>query len=103
PQRQRVQAILVADDELLEGSRVPSRSARGKRTVGDVVHRQIVRPRPGAAGAGEGDRRGHLTVRRRRPLLGSGIYSLLHGAWRSLVAHPAGGRAVAGSNPAAPT
>src|SRR5579871_1765696 len=25
------------------------------------------------------------------------------GAWRSLVAHPAGGRAVAGSNPAAPT
>ncbi|SVC02312.1 uncharacterized protein METZ01_LOCUS255166 [marine metagenome] len=25
------------------------------------------------------------------------------GAWRSLVAHTAGGRAVAGSNPAAPT
>ena len=25
------------------------------------------------------------------------------GAWRSLVAHPAGGRTVAGSNPAAPT
>src|SRR5438105_4237906 len=26
-----------------------------------------------------------------------------HGEWRSLVAHPAGGRAVAGSNPVSPT
>ena len=25
-----------------------------------------------------------------------------HGEWRSLVAHPAGGRAVAGSNPVSP-
>ena len=31
----------------------------------------------------------------RRPLAG-------HGEWRSLVAHPAGGRAVAGSNPVSP-
>ena len=27
---------------------------------------------------------------------------LTHGEWRSLVAHPAGGRAVAGSNPVSP-
>jgi hypothetical protein len=34
----------------------------------------------------------------------SGLESLLtHGEWRSLVAHPAGGRAVAGSNPVSPT
>jgi hypothetical protein len=33
---------------------------------------------------------------------GSGLDSACHGAWRSLVAHSAGGRAVAGSNPVAP-
>ena len=32
-----------------------------------------------------------------------GVESPAHGAWRSLVAHSAGGRAVAGSNPVAPT
>jgi hypothetical protein len=32
-----------------------------------------------------------------------GLSSPDHGEWRSLVAHPAGGRAVAGSNPVSPT
>ena len=36
----------------------------------------------------------------RRPLRWPTITA--HGEWRSLVAHPAGGRAVAGSNPASP-
>src|SRR5436305_769299 len=31
-----------------------------------------------------------------------GVESHDHGEWRSLVAHPAGGRAVAGSNPVSP-
>ena len=33
---------------------------------------------------------------------GGGVESFDHGEWRSLVAHPAGGRAVAGSNPVSP-
>src|SRR5881227_510166 len=33
----------------------------------------------------------------------AGVESPDHGEWRSLVAHPAGGRAVAGSNPVSPT
>src|ERR1700760_770493 len=35
-------------------------------------------------------------------LWGKGVESRGHGEWRSLVAHPAGGRAVAGSNPVSP-
>jgi hypothetical protein len=41
----------------------------------------------------------------RRPLgvgLALGSERSSHGEWRSLVAHPAGGRAVAGSNPVSP-
>ena len=33
---------------------------------------------------------------------GTPVHSRPHGEWRSLVAHPAGGRAVAGSNPVSP-
>src|ERR1700722_599253 len=40
-------------------------------------------------------------VRFPSPALG-GLSSPDHGEWRSLVAHPAGGRAVAGSNPVSP-
>src|SRR3954451_7057308 len=44
-----------------------------------------------------------VPVRVRSPALGRASVSQSHGAWRSLVAHSAGGRKVAGSNPVAPT
>src|SRR5947209_3991003 len=40
--------------------------------------------------------------KRRAPRVISSVESPDHGEWRSLVAHPAGGRAVAGSNPVSP-
>src|SRR3954451_19138445 len=43
-----------------------------------------------------------VPVRVRSPALGRASVSQSHGAWRSLVAHSAGGRKVAGSNPVAP-
>jgi hypothetical protein len=42
-------------------------------------------------------------VRLPSPALSFGVESEGPGEWRSLVAHPAGGRAVAGSNPVSPT
>jgi hypothetical protein len=50
-------------------------------------------------------RRGYRSIRFRRGLATSRplpLESTHHGEWRSLVAHPAGGRAVAGSNPVSP-
>src|ERR1700744_6606930 len=40
--------------------------------------------------------------RRALPWSDPGLSSADHGEWRSLVAHPAGGRAAAGSNPVSP-
>jgi hypothetical protein len=45
-----------------------------------------------------------ISTGRRRPSIAGKVrrINVLHGEWRSLVAHPAGGRAVAGSNPVSP-
>src|SRR5664279_1593161 len=45
---------------------------------------------------------GYAAGNRMWPRAGRGLYWPANGVWRSLVAHPAGGRAVGGSNPLAP-
>jgi hypothetical protein len=74
------------------------RPRRGKRAA--AASQSGILPRPGVRAkccgcteAFQASRAGSIPVAR----------FTSHGEWRSLVAHPAGGRAVAGSNPVSPT
>src|SRR3954466_1718178 len=64
-----------------------------------MVRADSMEPEPGGRSVVAGPETFKLVGRVRFPSPALNIY----GEWRSLVAHPAGGRAVAGSNPVSPT
>src|SRR4051794_30723516 len=87
--------IVLADHRDLVQVRLQPRRQRVER-LGDELLKPLPR-RP----AGHG-RQPSGAPPARCAAAGRGLYSPTYGAWRSLVAHPAGGRAVGGSNPLAP-